>query len=93
MVKHAIEHGIKPTASVFMTTPKTVRKWVKRYEQGGYRALDDASRAPHHPPKRIGNSKHMFGQIRLGRGFAGHDFVKKVVWGCEEMGNSYPKTR
>jgi len=50
MVKHAIEHGIKPTARVFMTTPETVRKWVKRYGQGGYRALDDASRAPHHPP-------------------------------------------
>jgi transposase-like protein len=53
MVKHAIKLGIKPTARVFMTTPKTVGKWVKRYEQGGYRALDEASTAPHHPANQV----------------------------------------
>ena len=36
-----------------MTTPKTVRKWVKPYKESGYRALNDSSRAPHHPPNQI----------------------------------------
>jgi hypothetical protein len=33
MVKHALEHGIKSTAKVFSTTPKTVRKWLARYAE------------------------------------------------------------
>jgi hypothetical protein len=30
MVKSAIANGVKPTARLFDTTPKTVRKWLNR---------------------------------------------------------------
>ena len=33
MVKHSLAYGVKPTARVFSTTPKTVRKWLGRYHQ------------------------------------------------------------
>ena len=29
LVRYAKEHGVKPTARDFGTTPKTVRKWLK----------------------------------------------------------------
>ena len=80
MVKHAIEHGIKPTARVFMTTPKTVRKWVKRYEQDGYRALDDASRAPHHPPNQVTTEQYEE-VLRLKK--------KHLSWGSERLKIEY----
>lgn len=50
MVIYAKEHGVKPTAKLYATTPKTVRKWLKRYRNGGYQALDDISRRPHCSP-------------------------------------------
>jgi len=55
MVIYAKEHGVKPTARIFATTPKTVRKWLYRYEEDGYQALDDLSRRPHHSPQAIPN--------------------------------------
>ncbi len=51
MVIHAKEHGVKPTARIYATTPKTVRKWVKRFNSCGYQALDDLSRQPHNSPR------------------------------------------
>lgn len=53
MVVHAKEHGVKPTARAYATNPKTVRKWLYRYEEGGYQALDDLSRRPHNSPQAI----------------------------------------
>ena len=53
MVVYAKEHGVKPTATLYATTPKTVRKWLYRYEEGGYQALEDLSRRPHHSPRAI----------------------------------------
>jgi len=53
MVVYAKEHGIKPTARLFATGPKTVRKWVKRFSQGVYEALADLSRRPKHSPCAI----------------------------------------
>ncbi len=52
MVIYAREHGIKPAARLYATEPKTVRKWLSRFEQGGYQALEDMSRAPHHSPNK-----------------------------------------
>ncbi|MBI4682661.1 MAG: helix-turn-helix domain containing protein [Nitrospirae bacterium] len=52
MVVYAKEHGVKPTARIFATTPKTVRKWVRRFEIGGYQALADMSRRPHRSPHK-----------------------------------------
>ena len=37
MVRLAQQEGIKPVARIFGTTPKTVRKWLRRYQQQGYR--------------------------------------------------------
>ena len=53
MVIYAKEHGVKPTARLYATTPKTVRKWLYRYQEGGYQALNDISRRPHRSPKAI----------------------------------------
>lgn len=52
MVMYAKEHGIKPTARLYVTQPKTVRKWLRRYEAGGYQALSDTSRRPKHSPNK-----------------------------------------
>jgi len=52
MVIYAKEHGIKPTSRFFATTPKTVRKWITRFDEGGYQALADMSRKPHHSPNK-----------------------------------------
>jgi transposase len=57
MVKAAAQHGIKPAARMFCTTVKTVRKWVRRYEQAAYNGLRDNSRAPKHPHRPISPSE------------------------------------
>ena len=46
MVKHALFYGVKPTARVFSTTPKTVRKWVERYQQERLAGLNELPRIP-----------------------------------------------
>lgn len=33
VVRYAREHGVKPAARPFGTTPKTVRKWLTRWRQ------------------------------------------------------------
>jgi hypothetical protein len=53
MVIYAREHGIKPCARVYGTIPKTVRKWVRRFDSGGYQSLDDISRRPHNSPNAL----------------------------------------
>ena len=53
LVRYAKEHGVKPAARVFGTTPKTVRKWLKRWESGSMRGLSDQSKAPKKPKTYI----------------------------------------
>jgi len=53
LVRYAKEQGIKPTAKTFGTTPKTVRKWLRRWEPGSMKGLEDKSRAPKHPKRHI----------------------------------------
>lgn len=53
MVMYAKERGIKPTARIYNTTPKTVRKWIRRFRQGNYQALNDLSRRPKHSPPAL----------------------------------------
>ena len=53
MVIYAREHGVKPTARLYSTGPKTVRKWLRRFDEGGYQALEDLSRRPHTSPAAI----------------------------------------
>src|SRR3954463_962275 len=53
LVRYARGHGIKPAARQFSTTVKTVRKWVRRWEPGSLRGLEDRSRAPLHPRQGV----------------------------------------
>jgi len=53
MVRYAAAHGVKPAARVFHTTPKTVRKWLRRWDKRSLASLADHSRAPHAPARRI----------------------------------------
>lgn len=46
LVRFARECGVKPAARAFKTTPKTVRKWLSRWEPGSLRGLEDQSKAP-----------------------------------------------
>jgi len=61
MVIYAKEHGVKPTARLYATTPKTVRKWLVRFIEDGYQALDDMSRRPHYSPLAVpkDDAKHI----------------------------------
>ena len=45
LVKVALEFGISEAAREYKTTRKTVRKWVKRYKEGGYEALKNSNRS------------------------------------------------
>ena len=46
IVQYAITNGIKPAAKTFFTTPKTVRKWLRRYRQERCTGLKDLPRIP-----------------------------------------------
>ena len=39
MVENALKYGIKPTAREFNTYPGTVRRWLKKSQEGGIEAL------------------------------------------------------
>jgi len=47
------EFGIGELADVYSISRKTVYKWIKRHEAGGWQALQDLSRAPHHHPNAV----------------------------------------
>jgi transposase len=54
MVELAREKGISEAARVYRTTRKTVRKWLKRYEEGaGLEGLKERSRAPKEIPHKM----------------------------------------
>jgi len=53
MVRLAQKEGIKPAARSFATTPKTVRKWLRRWQPNTFEGLEDQSRAPLHPKHPI----------------------------------------
>ncbi len=44
------KHGIKKTAEYFKTTRNTVRKWYRRWDDKGYKGLEELSRRPHSSP-------------------------------------------
>jgi transposase len=52
MALYAKEHGIKPAARAFHSTPKTVRKWMKRFD-GKIASLETQSRAPRRRPRKL----------------------------------------
>ena len=55
MVRLAKERGVKTAARKFHATPKTVRKWRRRYD-GTLESLDDHSRAPKRRPRQQGST-------------------------------------
>jgi transposase len=52
IVLHAREHGVKPAARRFKTTPKSVRKWLGRFD-GKLASLQEHSRAPRRRPRQL----------------------------------------
>jgi transposase len=52
MVQHAQAHGVKPAARAFHASPKTVGKWLARFD-GTLASLDDHSRAPRRRPRKL----------------------------------------
>ncbi len=50
IVREAKKIGIKPTARKCKTSPKTVRKWVKRFDEEKKPGLQDRSRRPKSSP-------------------------------------------
>ncbi len=52
MVQAALATNVSQAARTFGTTRSTVRKWLRRYGQEGYRGLADHSRAPHYIPHK-----------------------------------------
>jgi len=57
LVRYAKAEGVKPAARLFGTTPKTVRKWLRRWEPGSMRGLQDQSKAPKHSPNPISQAQ------------------------------------
>jgi transposase len=45
-INFAKQNGIKPAARLFDTTPKTVRKWLRRYQQERLAGLNELPRIP-----------------------------------------------
>jgi transposase len=52
LIKHALVYGIKPTARVFATTVRTVRKWLRRYRQERLAGLHELPRIPLNCPHK-----------------------------------------
>ena len=53
MINLAKKIGYKPTARKFQTTVKIVKKWVKRYDEGGMDAIKDRPKRPNRIPNMM----------------------------------------
>lgn len=53
IIKSAKTKGIKPTAKQFNTTIKTVKKWLKRYNENPKTSLNDKSKRPIKSPNEM----------------------------------------
>lgn len=56
MIRDALESGIKPAARLYSVSKNTVRKWLRRYHQGGTSLIKDISRRPHNTPHKTSES-------------------------------------
>ena len=83
LVRLAKERGKKSAARLMGTTVKTVRKWVSRWIPGTLQGLEEHSRAPKNPIKRI-TDKQRQQVIALKR--------KLPSWGAERMKRDYGLT-
>lgn len=53
MIQYALRNGIKPTARMFNTTPKTVRKWLNRWKRGIPEWMTDQRKLSHPRASRV----------------------------------------
>ncbi len=104
MVRDAMEKGIKPVARIYGMSKNTVRKWLKRYRDGGTTGMVEMSRAPHHIPHKKGRdteeevlrhreSKPGWGAKRLKRDFdiaCSHGAISRIL---KEHGKLGPRKR
>lgn len=78
IVKSAISIGIKPTARLFDTTPKTVRKWLRRYKQERLAGLNELPRTPMFCPHKTNPAlERRIVLLRKRFGFMGAARLKK----------------
>lgn len=84
MVMDALERGIKPTARIYQTTVKTVRKWVKRYKKYGLPGLEEQSRAPKTIPHKTAASieNRVIAKKKELKGYGIGRMVKEFELGC-----------
>lgn len=103
MALHAKQHGVKPAARAFHSTPKTVRKWMKRFD-GKLASLEARSRAPHKRPRKLDKraeekilaakrSCPRFSARRLKRQFELPYAVKAIARVCRDHGLNRPWRR
>jgi len=83
MVRYAREHGVKPAARAFNTTPKTVRKWLSRWEPGSLRGLEDRRKGPNSKRSKI-DPKQKAKAIELKK--------KLKSWGAERIRREFDLT-
>jgi hypothetical protein len=53
IIKSAMDIGIKPTARLFKTTPKTVKKWLNRFKENKNIDFKDNNKKPTNCPKEM----------------------------------------
>jgi len=96
MALYAKDHGVKPAALAFKTTPKTVRKWLNRFD-GKIASLAEHSRAPLTRPRKLSAAAEgkiltakraapRFGATRLKLEFALPCSVKAIRRVCRDHG-------
>ena len=79
MVDFAKKYGIKPAARQFQTTPKTVRKWLQRYDTEHNQGLFDRSRRPHFSPNKTSSEfeKQVLDRRRKTPGFGAKRLIQE----------------
>ncbi|HDS01682.1 MAG TPA: helix-turn-helix domain-containing protein [candidate division Zixibacteria bacterium] len=98
MVQYAERYGIKPAARMFNTTPKTVKKWLRRKDNGSDDWLVDQrslskprkSRIPEKEKQRVIELKkrhRSWGAMRIKReyGLAISDKAMRKIWRKEGL--------
>jgi transposase len=83
MVRFAREHGVKPAARAFNTTPKTVRKWLGRWQPGSLKGLEDRRKGPNNRRSKI-DPKQRRKAIKLKK--------KLKSWGAERIRRQFSLT-
>lgn len=80
MVRYAQRNGISKTAEVYNTSRRTVRKWVKRYQEGGSDALSNKSRTDQYFPNKIPeNIRKSIIEFRKNNPSLGARFIKDYL--------------